>query len=150
VAAFGFGLVHGFGFSFLFSDTLQFAGGHLFSSLLAFNVGVEFGQILVLILVIPLLRILFRFFVEERIGTILLSALLAHSAWHWMLDRGTALTQFQLQMPILDSIFFAGLMRWGMMLIVIGLALWGMYEVFRRFSLVESIITYGASRNAKS
>jgi len=111
---------------------------------------VEFGQILVLILVIPLLRILFRFFVEERIGTILLSALLAHSAWHWMLDRGTALTQFQLQMPILDSIFFAGLMRWGMMLIVIGLALWGMYEVFRRFSLVENIITYGASRAAKS
>ena len=149
VVAFGFGLIHGFGFSFLFSDTLQFAGGHLFSSLLAFNVGVELGQILVLILVIPLLKILFRFFVQERIGTILLSALLAHSAWHWMLDRGNSLTQFQMQMPILDSIFFAALMRWGMLLILIGLALWGMYELFRRFSLVENMMTYGASRDAK-
>jgi len=150
VAAFGFGLVHGFGFSFLFSDTLQFAGGHLFSSLLAFNVGVELGQILVLILVIPLLNILFRFFVQERIGSILLSALLAHSAWHWMLERGTTLTQFQMQMPIIDSIFFAGLMRWGMLLIFIGLVLWGTYELFRRFSLVENMATYGASRDAKS
>ena len=149
VAAFGFGLVHGFGFSFLFSDTLQFAGGHLFSSLLAFNVGVELGQILVLIQVIPLLRILFRFFVAERIGAILLSALLAHSAWHWMLDRGNTLAQYQMQMPIFDSIFFSGLMRWGMMLIVIGLALWGMYELFRRFSLVENMASYGDSRDAK-
>lgn len=150
VVAFGFGLVHGFGFSFLFSDTLQFAGGHLFSSLLAFNVGVELGQILVLLLVIPLLNILFRYFVQERIGTILLSALLAHSAWHWMLDRGVILGQFQLQMPILDSIFFAGLMRWGIMLIIIGLILWGMYEVFRRFALVENMSSYGTSRIRKS
>lgn len=149
VAAFGFGLIHGFGFSFLFSDTLQFAGGHLFSSLLAFNVGVELGQILVLILVIPLLNILFRYFVQERIGTILLSALLAHSAWHWMLDRGNSLSQFQMQMPIFDSIFFAGLMRWGMLLIVIGMVLWGTYELFRRFSLVESMSSYGAAREEK-
>jgi len=150
VAAFGFGLIHGFGFSFLFSDTLQFAGGHLFSSLLAFNVGVELGQILVLILVIPLLNGLFRYFVQERVGTILLSALLAHSAWHWMLDRGNSLTQFQMQMPIFDSIFFAGLMRWGMMLIVIALVLWGMYELFRRFSLVDDLASYSRSRDAES
>lgn len=150
VAAFGFGLVHGFGFSFLFSDTLQFAGGHLFSSLLAFNVGVELGQILVLILVIPLLNGLFRYFVQERVGTILLSALLAHSAWHWMLDRGNSLTQFQMQMPIFDSIFFAGLMRWGMMLIVIAMVLWGMYELFRRFSLVDDLASYTRSRDAES
>lgn len=150
MAAFGFGLVHGFGFSFLFSDTLQFAGGHLFSSLLAFNVGVELGQILILLLVIPLLNILFRFFVKEKIGTILLSALLAHSAWHWMLDRGTALTEFQFQMPLLDFIFFAALMRWGMMLIIIAAVLWGMYELFRKFSLVEDISSYGKSRVAKT
>jgi hypothetical protein len=150
MAAFGFGLVHGFGFSFLFSDTLQFAGGHLFSSLLAFNVGVEIGQLLVLILVIPLLNILFRRFVKERIGTILLSALLAHSAWHWMLDRGTQLNQFQFQMPLLDTVFFVALMRWGMMLIIIAAVLWGMYELFRRFSLVESITRYGESRVAET
>jgi hypothetical protein len=147
--SFGFGLVHGFGFSFVFSDTLQFAGGHLFSSLLAFNVGVELGQILVLILVIPLLNILFKFFVKERVGTILLSALLAHSAWHWMLERGFVLNQYQMQMPPLDTLFFAALMRWGMLLIVIVAILWGMYELFRRWSLVESISGYGAIKSVQ-
>lgn len=149
MVSFGFGLVHGFGFSFLFSDTLQFAGGHLFSSLLAFNVGVELGQILVLILVIPLLNILFKFFVRERVGTILLSALLAHSAWHWMLERGFVLNQYQIQMPPLDTLFFAALMRWGMLLIVIVAILWGMYELFRRWSLIESISAYGAIKSVQ-
>ncbi len=136
LVTFGFGLVHGFGFSFLFSDTLQFAGGHLFSSLLAFNVGVELGQLMVLLLVIPVLNLLFKFFVRERIGTILISALLAHSAWHWMLDRGDTLGQYQFQMPIFDSLFFAALMRWGMMVIIIAAAIWAMFEIFKRFSLI--------------
>jgi len=136
---FGFGLVHGFGFSFIFSDTLQFAGGHLFSSLLAFNVGVELGQIMILLLVIPVLNLLFKYIVDERIGGILLSALVAHSAWHWMLDRGGALSQYQFQMPVFDALFFAALMRWGMMIIVIFGALWVMYELFLRWSLIDRI-----------
>ena len=45
--AFGFGLVHGFGFSFALRETLQFAGTHMLASLLSFNVGVELGQLLV-------------------------------------------------------------------------------------------------------
>jgi len=150
VVAFGFGLVHGFGFAFMFSDTLQFAGGHLFASLLAFNIGVEIGQLLILLLVIPLLNLLFKYFVKERVGSILLSALLAHSAWHWMLERGDRLGQYQLQMPPVDALFFAGLMRWGMMLIVIAAVLWGMYELFRRFSLIEEIGSYGIQRELET
>jgi len=150
VVTFGFGLVHGFGFSFLFSDTLQFAGGHLFASLLAFNVGVELGQILILAIAIPVLHILFKYFVNERIGAILLSALIAHSAWHWMLERGDTFNQYPLQMPILDGVFFSSVMRWGMMFIIIVAALWGMYEVFRRFSLIESFKTYGPQRESKT
>lgn len=137
IITFAFGLVHGFGFSFLFSDTLQFAGGHLFSSLLAFNVGVELGQLLILAITIPLLNLLFKYFVNERIGSILLSALIAHSAWHWMTDRGNQLAQYNIQMPTFDALFFASLMRWGMMLIVIIGVLWGMYELFRRFALID-------------
>src|SRR5581483_11352514 len=38
--AFGFGLVHGFGFSFALRQTLQFAGSHLLLSLVSFNLGV--------------------------------------------------------------------------------------------------------------
>src|SRR5215467_4578883 len=68
--AFGFGLVHGFGFSFALRETLQFAGSHLLASLLSFNIGVELGQLLVLLLLIPVLEVLFRHVVAERMGTI--------------------------------------------------------------------------------
>src|ERR1700687_6422056 len=61
MVVFGFGLVHGFGFSFALRQTMQFAGSHLLTSLLSFNVGVELGQILMLALFIPALDILFRF-----------------------------------------------------------------------------------------
>ena len=84
-------MIHGFGFSFLLRERLQFAGEHLVTSLLAFNVGVEIGQLAVLLVAIPALGLLFRYVVAERMGTILLSALVAHTAWHWALDRGTAL-----------------------------------------------------------
>src|SRR5260370_32821268 len=97
---FAFGLVHGFGFSFVLRETLQFAGPHLLTALLAFNVGVELGQLLVIVLLFPALGLLFRF-VPERIGTIVLSALVAHTAWHWMLERGDRLSQFP--WPALDA-----------------------------------------------
>ena len=92
---FGFGLVHGFGFSFLLRERLQFAGDHLVTSLLAFNVGVEIGQLVVLLITIPALAVIFRFVVAERMGTILMSALVAHTAWHWALDRGNVLLGYR-------------------------------------------------------
>ena len=96
IVTFAFGLIHGFGFSFLLRQRLQFAGDHLITSLLAFNVGVEIGQLVVLLVTIPALVLLFRYVVAERIGTILLSALVAHTAWHWAVDRGTALAAYPL------------------------------------------------------
>jgi hypothetical protein len=99
VMAFAFGLVHGFGFSFALRETLQFAGSHLLTSLLAFNVGVELGQILVLMLFIPLLDLLFRYVVKERMGTIIVSALVAHTGWHWMIERANHLRQFRFNWP---------------------------------------------------
>src|SRR5581483_3747558 len=92
--AFGFGLVHGFGFSFALRETLQFAGSHLLASLLSFNIGVELGQLLVLVMLIPVLELLFRRVVAERMGTIILSALVAHTGWHWMLERWDLLRQY--------------------------------------------------------
>jgi hypothetical protein len=80
--AFAFGLVHGFGFSFALRETMQFAGSHLLTSLFFFNVGVEIGQILVVALLVPALGLLFRYVVTERMGTIILSAIIAHTGWH--------------------------------------------------------------------
>ncbi|MCW5963547.1 MAG: HupE/UreJ family protein [Bryobacterales bacterium] len=92
--AFGFGLIHGLGFSFALRESLQFAGSHLATSLVAFNVGVELGQVAVLLVLAPLLTLLFRTLVSEGIGVIVLSALIAHTGWHWMLERGDALLAF--------------------------------------------------------
>ena len=97
---FVFGLIHGFGFSFALRETLQFAGSHLVVSLLAFNVGVELGQILVLALCIPALGVLFRHVVAERVGTLILSVLVGHTAWHWMIDRGGALALVEWPSPV--------------------------------------------------
>jgi len=96
MVTFAFGLIHGFGFSFLLRERLQFAGDHLVASLLAFNVGVELGQLAVLIVAIPLLSLVFRYVVAERMGTILMSALVAHTAWHWATERGAVLGNFRM------------------------------------------------------
>ena len=121
--AFGFGLVHGFGFSFALRRTLQFAGSHLLTSLLSFNVGVELGQLLVLVLLIPALDLLFKYVVAERTGTIILSALVTHTAWHWMTERWAVLRQYRFEWPVLDLAFWASAMRWAMVaVIVVGIA----------------------------
>ncbi len=66
------------------------------ASLLSFNVGVEIGQLMVLLLLVPALVVLFRFAIKERIGTIILSALVAHTGWHWMTDRWGVLRQYEI------------------------------------------------------
>jgi hypothetical protein len=123
----GFGLVHGFGFSFALRETLQFAGSHLLGSLVAFNVGVELGQLFVLALVLPALALLFRYGVEQRIGTIVLSVLVAHTAWHWMIDRAELLRQYPL--PELSASLLTMAAGW----LVFGLALAGLAWLVSRF-----------------
>jgi Na+/phosphate symporter len=132
VIAFGFGLVHGFGFSFALRESLQFAGAHLATSLVSFNVGVELGQLAVLAVAIPALTVLFRQAVAERVGTIILSALVAHTAWHWMLDRLNVLRQYDFQWPALDALFVASMMRWVMALLLLGGVVWALSHVFGR------------------
>jgi hypothetical protein len=99
--AFGFGLVHGFGFSFALQNTLQFAGDHVLTSLLAFNVGIELGQLLVLLVLVPALNLLFRY-VDARIGGIVIAVIVGHTAWHWLDERFAALGAFLPGLPWAD------------------------------------------------
>ncbi len=124
IIAFCFGLVHGFGFSFALKETLQFAGSHLTTSLLAFNIGVELGQLAVLIVMIPVLDLLFRFVVAERMGTIILSAFAAHTAWHWMLERWDVLRQFHVSWPEMTPQFLASVLRWLIVILLTAAGLW--------------------------
>jgi HupE / UreJ protein len=122
--AFGFGLVHGFGFSFALRRTLQFAGSYLLTSLLSFNVGVELGQLLVLVLLIPALNFAFRSVVAERVGIVIMSTLVAHTAWHWMSERWSVLRQFRFEWPALDLAFWAAAMRWAMIAVALYAVYW--------------------------
>ena len=85
--------MHGFGFSFALQNTLQFAGDHVLTSLLSFNVGIELGQLLVLALIVPTLNVLFRY-VDARVGGIVIAVIVGHTAWHWLDERFTALGAF--------------------------------------------------------
>jgi hypothetical protein len=126
---FGFGLVHGFGFSFALGETLQLAGSHLVTSLLAFNLGVELGQVFVLVIAVPALDLLLRgrserrWEIDERWGTILLSALIAHTAWHWLAERTAAFAQYRVGWPLLAALP-ASALPWLALMVVVAVPAW--------------------------
>lgn len=126
---FGFGLVHGFGFSFALRQTLQFAGSHLLTSLLAFNIGVELGQLLVLACFIPALALLFRYVVEERMGTIILSAFVAHTGWHWMTDRYGVLRQYSFAWPAITAASLLTAVRLAIVIVAATAVWWLVFGV---------------------
>jgi hypothetical protein len=130
VITFLFGLVHGFGFSFGLRHTLQFAGSHLLTSLLSFNVGVELGQLLVLAIAVPFLNILFKYVVAERMGTIILSAIVGHTAWHWMIERFEVLRQFP--WPAVTAAGLASGLRWLIVVVAVAAAAWLLFLVTQR------------------
>ena len=125
ILAFAFGLVHGFGFSFALRASLQFAGSHLLTSLLSFNLGVELGQLLVLGVLVPALAFLFRFVVPERIGAIIISALVAHTSWHWMTERWRVLQAYN--WPAVDAALIASTLWWTTVVLVIGIGAWFLF-----------------------
>ena len=144
--AFGFGLVHGFGFSFALRETLQFAGSHLLASLLSFNIGVELGQLLVLVLLIPALELLFRRVVAERMGTIILSALVAHTGWHWMTERWGRLAQYRFTWPEVTLPMVVAGMRWGAGIVAVAGLVWWLW---RRDAHSSRSAETGSSRAAR-
>jgi hypothetical protein len=112
-----FGLVHGFGFADILKEQLQFAGSNLLVSLFSFNIGIEIGQFVVLCVFVPALALLFRGAMSGRMGMIVVSAIVAHTAWHWMLDRADVLWKTPWPQPT-----SAGLMILARWIIAVALA----------------------------
>jgi len=86
--AFGFGLVHGFGFAGVLAE-IALPPERLLPALLGFNLGVELGQLAALALCWPLLRLL----TNRGAGSTLLeagSALICALGVFWMLSRAYA------------------------------------------------------------
>jgi hypothetical protein len=86
----------------------------------------------VLAVAVPVISLAFKYAVAERMGIIILSALVAHTAWHWTLDRGASLREYQFDWPRLDIAFAASAMRAAMVLAIIAAAGWGLSELFKR------------------
>jgi hypothetical protein len=101
LAAF-FGLVYGVGFSSVLKENFQFAGSHLLGAVIAFNVGIEVGQLAVIALIVA-----WRFFLLGgaplgRTGVAILSIIVGHTAWHWMIDQGEVL--WRTEWPTFDAV----------------------------------------------
>jgi hypothetical protein len=87
----------------------------------------------VLAVAIPALGWLFSHVVPERMGTIILSAFVAHTAWHWLLDRGAVLGQYHIEAPVVDAAFLAAVAR-GLAVTVAAVALgWAAHALVARW-----------------
>ncbi len=124
IVALAFGLAHGFAFSFALRGMLQFAGAHPTASIISFNIGIELAILLVLALMVPALELLFRFVVDERMGTIVISAIVAHTAWHWMTERYATFRRYPLKWPALDLSLLASVLRWLMAGVILAAVVW--------------------------
>lgn len=87
----GFGLAFGLRFAAAVEADLQFAGAYPGLAILAFDLGLILGHGALLLVAVPLLGAVLATRRSHRVGCILASALLAHTGWHWLLERGDRL-----------------------------------------------------------
>jgi hypothetical protein len=130
-----FGLVHGFGFSFALGEQLQFAGTHLLTSLLAFNVGVEIAQLVAIVAAASAVTLIFRRLAAPRVAAIVLSALAAHTGWDWMLERGAVLWQFPWPVPSAAAVWATAI--WVGLAVLAAAGAWGVRRALERRAYIR-------------
>jgi hydrogenase/urease accessory protein HupE len=84
--AFIFGLIHGFGFANALQE-MELEGEYLFYLLFSFNIGVETGQLVLVLIVLPLLMYLKRKRSLFDIAMKFISLITAIVAVKWMIER---------------------------------------------------------------
>lgn len=107
VIAFVFGLFHGFGFATVLGE-LGFRGENLSLSLLGFNVGVEFGQVIIIALIFPFLFLMRKLKLYPKFMFVM-SILLIVISLYWMTER-----IFDVDFPLDENIFvhFLPIFKW--------------------------------------
>ena len=83
--AFGFGLLHGFGFASALTE-IGLSDSNLFYSLLFFNIGIEIGQILVILIFLLCIYVIKRSSLQINYP-IFISYLLGGVGFYWVIDR---------------------------------------------------------------
>ncbi len=81
-------------------------------------------------LLIPALALMFRFVVAERIGVIIMSALVVHTAWHWMTERWGLLRQVEWPELTVSSALVG--VRWLMAIVIVSALVWMVSGRMRR------------------
>jgi hypothetical protein len=84
--AFAFGLLHGFGFASVLAD-LQLPPSALALSLFGFNLGVEIGQLVLVLVLVPLVYLVRRTRTYPRAGLASASAVIALLSSGWLIER---------------------------------------------------------------
>ncbi len=88
----GVGLLHGFGFSFMLREILKVDAENVWQSLLAFNVGVEIGQLMIVLVTWPLVVMLRRMPATIWFGArTFIAASISVVAMIWAVERFSAL-----------------------------------------------------------
>jgi hypothetical protein len=131
-----FGLILGFEFAKLLAERLQFAGAHSQVALWSFAVGVDLGALLAFALIFVGLALILRGARAGRIGIIVLSALVAHASWHWMIDRLGLL--WPMPWPTMTTSGFYHLVQWTFaVLLAAGAYTLTAQRLERRWTLTE-------------
>ena len=86
LVTFGFGLVHGFGFASVLQELIV-GKSNLLVSVVSFNLGVEIGQLMIFLVLLPVLYLL-KNMVEFRKVTVGVSLAIFLLGFTWLIERG--------------------------------------------------------------
>ena len=117
------GAFAGFGLGRLLTDASPFMGTHPLVAIVAFNIGVALAVVACLVIAFFALRLLFASVLGPLLGVIVLSALLGHASWHWMMDGGREFVRQLAQTPAAS--FWSGLfvvVPWLIPALLVGIA----------------------------
>ena len=82
------GLIHGLGFSFVLQEILKVSSPDIWQSLLAFNVGIEIGQVLIVLATVMVLRTLGRISQRaQRRAALGIATMSGALAGYWAVER---------------------------------------------------------------
>ena len=85
------GLLHGLGFSFVLQHILQVTSPNIWQSLLAFNIGVEIGQLMIVIVAVLAFYLISLFGDRAtKINRYLVAGVCTATSLYWVVERGSS------------------------------------------------------------
>ncbi len=112
------GALGGFGVGHLLSHAIQFAGTHETLAIAAWNVGSFAGVFVSMLLALALMRLVADPILGRTAGVIVVAALAAHLAWHWLAEYAHGLGH--LLHDAMTPEVLADLGRWMVPALVVG------------------------------